>query len=106
MFVLGNLVYALANVVDIALSIYMWIVIVSALISWVNPDPFNPIVRFLYGITEPLFNFVRRHLPLPQMGIDFSPLIVSACHSFSAAISRQNTFTDSVHVTLSSQAKN
>jgi YggT family protein len=76
MFVLGNLVYALANVVDIALSIYMWIVIVSALISWVNPDPFNPIVRFLYGITEPLFNFVRRHLPLPQMGIDFSPLIV------------------------------
>jgi YggT family protein len=76
MFVLGNLVYAFANVVDIALSIYMWIVIVSALISWVNPDPFNPIVRFLYGITEPLFNFVRRHLPLPQMGIDFSPLIV------------------------------
>ncbi len=76
MFVLGNLVYALANVVDIALSIYMWIVIVSALISWVNPDPFNPIVRFLHGITEPLFNFVRRHLPLPQMGIDFSPLIV------------------------------
>jgi YggT family protein len=76
MFVLGNLVYALANVIDIALSIYMWIVIVSALISWVNPDPFNPIVRFLYGITEPLFNFVRRHLPLPQMGIDFSPLIV------------------------------
>jgi YggT family protein len=76
MFVLGNLVYALANVVDIALSIYMWIVIVSALISWVNPDPFNPIVRFLYGITEPVFNFVRRHLPLPQMGIDFSPLII------------------------------
>ncbi|MFA6223152.1 MAG: YggT family protein [Desulfomonilaceae bacterium] len=76
MFVLGNLVYALANVVDIALSIYMWIVIVSALISWVNPDPYNPIVRFLYGITEPVFNFVRRHLPLPQMGIDFSPLIV------------------------------
>lgn len=76
MFVLGNLVYALANVVDIALSIYMWIVIVSALISWVNPDPYNPIVRFLYGITEPLFNFVRRHLPLPQMGIDFSPLII------------------------------
>ncbi len=76
MFVLGNLVYAFANVVDIALSIYMWIVIVSALISWVNPDPFNPIVRFLYGITEPLFNFVRRHLPLPQMGIDFSPLII------------------------------
>ncbi len=76
MFVIGNLVYALAHVVDILLSIYMWVVIVSALISWVNPDPFNPIVRFLYGITEPVFSFVRRHLPIPQMGIDFSPLIV------------------------------
>jgi YggT family protein len=76
MFVLGNLVYALAHVIDIALSIYMWIVIISALVSWVNPDPYNPIVRFLYGITEPLFNFVRRHLPIPQIGIDFSPLIV------------------------------
>lgn len=76
MFVLGNLIYALANVVDIALTIYMWIVIVSALISWVNPDPYNPIVRFLYAVTEPVFSFVRRHLPLPQMGIDFSPLIV------------------------------
>jgi YggT family protein len=76
MFVIGNLVYALAHVIDIALSIYMWIVIISALVSWVNPDPYNPIVRFLYGITEPLFNFVRRHLPIPQIGIDFSPLIV------------------------------
>ena len=62
MFVIGNLVYALAHVVDILLSIYMWVVIISALISWVNPDPYNPIVRFLYGITEPLFSFVRRHL--------------------------------------------
>ncbi|MCX5872581.1 MAG: YggT family protein [Deltaproteobacteria bacterium] len=76
MFVVGNLINALAIVIDTVLNIYMWIVIISTLISWVNPDPYNPIIRFLYGITEPLFAFVRRHLPIPQMGIDFSPLIV------------------------------
>ena len=76
MFIIGNLVYALAHVIDIALSIYMWIVIISALISWVNPDPYNTIVRFLYGITEPVFAVVRRYLPVLPMGIDFSPLIV------------------------------
>ena len=76
MFTVGNLVYALAHVVDITLSIYMWVVIISALISWVNPDPYNPIVRFLYGITEPVFAFVRRYLPILPMGLDLSPLIV------------------------------
>ena len=44
--------------------------------SWVNPDPYNPIVRFLYGITEPVFAFVRRYLPILPMGLDLSPLIV------------------------------
>jgi len=76
MFVLGNLVSALAGVLDIVLSIYMWIVIISALISWVNPDPYNPIVRFLYSVTEPVFAMVRRVLPFPQMGLDLSPIIV------------------------------
>ncbi len=54
----------------------MWIVIIAALISWVSPDPYNPIVRFLHAVTEPVFGFVRRLIPLPQVGIDFSPLIV------------------------------
>ena len=54
----------------------MWIVIIAALISWVNPDPYNPIVRFLYSVTEPVFAMVRRRLPFPPMGIDLSPLIV------------------------------
>lgn len=76
MFVLANLIDAIAVVLDTVLYIYMWIVIISALISWVNPDPYNPIVRFLYSVTEPAFGFVRRHLPLPAMGIDFSPIIV------------------------------
>lgn len=76
MFIVGNFITATAEVLHIVLTIYMWVVIIAALISWVNPDPYNPIVRFLYGVTEPVFGFVRRHLPLPPMGIDISPIIV------------------------------
>jgi YggT family protein len=76
MFVMGNLIMALAKVLDIALNIYMWIVIIRALISWVSPNPYNPIVRFLYRATEPVLGRVRRFLPIGGMGIDFSPLIV------------------------------
>lgn len=76
MFVVSNLIGAVAGVLDIVLTIYMWIVIIAALISWVNPDPYNPIVRFLYSVTEPVFGFVRRLLPLPSMGFDLSPFVV------------------------------
>jgi YggT family protein len=76
MFVLGNLIAALARVLDIALTIYMWIIIIRALISWVSPNPYNPIVRFLYRVTEPVLRPLRRILPLGGLGIDFSPVIV------------------------------
>jgi YggT family protein len=76
MSVLGNLIIVLANVIDIGLTVYIWIIIVRALISWVSPDPYNPIVRFLYRVTEPVLRPVRRILPIGGMGIDFSPLIV------------------------------
>jgi YggT family protein len=76
MFVVGNFVAAIAGVLDIVLTIYMWIVIIAALITWVNPDPYNPIVRFLYSVTDPVFGFVRRRLPLPPIGIDVSPVVV------------------------------
>lgn len=76
MFVMGNFIVAAATVIDIALTIYMWIVIIRALISWVSPNPYNPIVRFLYRATEPVLWRVRRLLPIGGMGIDFSPLIV------------------------------
>jgi YggT family protein len=76
MFVLGNFLNALAGVLHSVLFIYMWIVIIAALITWVNPDPYNPIVRFLYNVTDPAFRLVRRIIPLPPMGIDFSPIIV------------------------------
>jgi len=75
-FVLGNLVLAVANILDILLSIYFWIVIIAALISWVNPDPYNPIVRFLYSVTEPVFRPIRRLIGFRLGPIDISPLIV------------------------------
>lgn len=76
MFIIGNLLSATATILDIALSIYMWIIIIRALLSWVNPDPYNPIVQFLYSITEPVMHRVRQLIPMSGMGIDFSPIIV------------------------------
>jgi len=76
MFVLGNLILAVANIFDIVLSLYMWIVIIAALISWVNPDPYNPIVRFLYSVTEPVFRPIRRLIGFRLGPIDISPLVV------------------------------
>jgi len=60
------------------LNVYVWVVIVSVLISWINPDPHNPIVQFLRGITEPALNGLRRFVPrfLWSTGLDFTPLIL------------------------------
>jgi YggT family protein len=75
MFVLSNLLLAIAGALSMILTIYLYIVIARAIISWVNPDPRNPIVRFLYNATEPLLYRVRRALPL-MGGLDLSPLVV------------------------------
>jgi YggT family protein len=72
---LSDLVILLANVINIGLTVYIWVIVIRALISWVSPDPYNPIVRFLYRVTEPVLRPVRRILPISGMGIDFSPLI-------------------------------
>jgi len=75
--VLQQFVWAVATVLDSLLWVYFWIVFVSALLSWVNPDPSNPIVRFLRSVTEPVLDRVRRTLPFVfAAGIDFSPLVV------------------------------
>lgn len=76
MFILANLIEALAQVVSIALSFYMWVIVIRALISWVNPDPYNPIVQFLYKVTEPVLYPIRRMMGTYSIGIDLSPLIV------------------------------
>ena len=76
MFVFSNLLIAIAKILDIGLSLYMYIVIARAVLSWVNPDPYNPIVRFLNSVTEPVLFRIRRKLPLFFGGMDFSPIIV------------------------------
>lgn len=75
MFVAKNLLMAVARILDIALSAYMWILIIRAVLSWVSPDPYNPIVRALYFITEPVLSFLRRRFPLMAGSIDFSPMV-------------------------------
>ena len=76
MFVLENLIFALAKIIDMGLTIYIWLIIGRALISWVNPDPYNPIVTFLYRATEPVLAPIRRWIPPRGMGIDISPIVV------------------------------
>jgi YggT family protein len=76
MFVFSNLLTALAAVIGTLLTVYTWILIARAVISWVNPDPYNPIVRFLYNVTEPVLFRVRRLVPSVFGGIDLSPLIL------------------------------
>ncbi len=76
MFVFSNLVLALARLLELVLWAYFWIIIARAVLSWVNPDPFNPIVRFLYRVTEPVLRPIRRRMPMMQMGLDLSPMLV------------------------------
>ncbi|MFZ5570657.1 MAG: YggT family protein [Thermodesulfobacteriota bacterium] len=74
---MGNLIYAVAFLVKNALTIYFYIVIASAILSWVNPDPYNPIVRFLRNATEPVYMRIRRHFPfLIVGGMDLTPIVV------------------------------
>ena len=76
MYIFGYFLLALARVLDIALQLYMWVLIAGAVLSWVSPDPYNPIVRFINSVTEPVLYRVRRLLPVSFGGLDFSPIVV------------------------------
>ena len=76
MFAVSHFILAIARLLELVLWAYFWIIIARAVISWVSPDPFNPIVCFLYRITEPVLRPIRRRLPMFQMGLDLSPMIV------------------------------
>jgi len=69
-------IYALVNVLHTLITIYIWVVIIAALVSWVRPDPYNPIVQTLYRLTEPVYARIRRYVPTVIGGIDLAPLIV------------------------------
>ena len=74
MFVLGNILFAVARVLDTLLTLYFWVVIISALLTWVRPDPYNPVVRTLNALTEPVLYRIRKWLPFS--GLDLSPIVV------------------------------
>lgn len=76
MSVLGNLVVAIVTVLDILLNVYMWIIVARAIISWVSPNPHNPIVNFLYMATEPVLRYARRVIPPIGGTLDLSPILV------------------------------
>lgn len=76
MFILSNFLSSLAQIIDIVLNIFYWLIIMRALISWVNPDPLSPVAQFLYKTTEPILAPIRKILPLSlRFGIDISPVI-------------------------------
>ena len=76
MFAVRHLIVALAEIINLGLTIYMWLIIARAILSWVSPDPYNPIVRFLYNVTEPVLGRVRQLVPMVFGGLDLSPLLV------------------------------
>jgi len=75
MFIAGNVLEGIATILDTVLWLYMWVIIVRALVSWVNPDPWNPIVQFLQRATDPVLYQIRKRLGMGSMGFDFSPII-------------------------------
>ncbi|MBF0226181.1 MAG: YggT family protein [Desulfobacterales bacterium] len=76
MFIFGYFFEAVATVVHSVLYVYMWIVLIRAVLSWVNPDPYNPIVMFIHNMTEPVLYQIRKRLPVDFGGIDVSPILI------------------------------
>ncbi|MFC1576252.1 YggT family protein [Candidatus Omnitrophota bacterium] len=79
MYVLGNFLAAIAVILSYAITILTWLIIIRALISWVNPDPYNMIVQFLYRTTDPILAPFRKIIPMHNIGIDLSPIIAILC---------------------------
>lgn len=76
MMVLGTLIEAIANILSMVITLYTWVIIIAALITWVRPDPYNPIVQILQRLTEPVYAFIRRFIPTVISGVDVAPIIV------------------------------
>jgi YggT family protein len=73
---IDSLIIAFSAILINIISLYKWVIIIGAILSWVNPDPYNPIVQMIYRITEPAYALVRRYIPTVFSGVDLSPLIL------------------------------
>ena len=73
---MNAILVSILQFINLIIGLYVWVVIIAALISWVQPNPYNPIVRFLWGVTEPVYRFIRRYIPTTFGGIDIAPIIL------------------------------
>ncbi|EAU00720.3 YggT family protein [Campylobacter curvus] len=74
--ILSTFISAIADILHMVINIYIWVIIISALLSWVRPDPYNQVVQLLWRLTEPVYAFIKRFIPTVFGGIDLAPLIV------------------------------
>ncbi len=85
------LIYALAQIVLTVINIYIWVVIIAVLLSFVRPDPYNPVVQALYKLTEPVFEWIRRKMPFVVVsGLDLSPLVLLLALQFIEILVRRS----------------
>ncbi|GAB6074730.1 YggT family protein [Nautilia lithotrophica] len=73
---MNTLLISILQFISIVINLYMWVVIIAALITWVQPNPYNPIVRFLWNVTEPVYRWIRRYIPTTFGGFDIAPIIL------------------------------
>ncbi|MFA6191845.1 MAG: YggT family protein [Sulfurimonas sp.] len=76
MSVMIDIVQGLGSIFLTLVSVYIWVIIISSLLSFVNPDPYNPIVQFLHRVTQPAYSLVRRYVRTNINGIDLAPLVI------------------------------
>ena len=73
---MNTLLISILQFINVVIGIYIWVVIIAALITWVQPNPYNPIVRFLWNVTEPVYKWIRRYIPTTFGGFDIAPIIL------------------------------
>ena len=78
----STFLYAVATLFDQVIGLYIWVVIIAALVSWVRPDPYNPIVQILVRLTEPVYAYIRKYIPTNVAGIDVAPIILILALNF------------------------
>ena len=73
---MNAILISILQFISLIIGLYIWVVIIAALITWVQPNPYNPIVRFLWNVTEPVYRFIRKYIPTTFGGFDIAPIIL------------------------------
>ena len=73
---MNAILVSILEFINLIIGLYIWVVIIAALITWVQPNPYNPIVQFLWNVTEPVYRYIRRYIPTTFGGFDIAPIIL------------------------------